>query len=737
MRRHDFTLPGFAQAASVRVDCAGILEPPPDIDVAAAAERYRHLYNPGGGYSGPWRNAVVPYLVEPMRALTDSQYEAVVEVAPAQSAKTELGLNFAAYAIEVDPSDFQIVLPEKQLAEDFSDRRLGRMIDHSPALAARESDRTKYAAKFDRCIVNLSWPTSSNASSKPVPRNWLDERDSMADDVGASDKNAGEGDPFWLYHKRSQTFGARRKSLVTSSPKRAPIKGAPKPAGAHEAPATTGILALYNQGTRRQFYWPCKHCGEYFVTRAHDLRWPDKARSDDQVVEVWFACPHCGGVHGEADRRRLWDLGRWIAEGEYIGADAVVSGRPRLTSIDSYWLFGPQAAFITLEELVRKRLRADETRQRTGSDAELRTWFNVDAGEVYVPDEGDQAPLSPEELQAVAADLALGQVPGWGEVVIASVDVQSQRFEIGWHTFGAGGEAALVDVQKLVGISDDNRPVLIDGSAGPAPAGALQACDPATKIEHWLTLVEAVFDKALPFADEPARGLLPRLVVIDTGGRDGVTDKAYKFGRWLRRKRPDLVRRVMFVKGRGNRNPVRVAPAPQWDAKTSNRKTTSRKGVDLWFVWTNELKDAVASRLRRAIKQKGERGQDTLHLSNRLPVSVFEQVCAESSNDDGEWENVRKVPNEALDLCVYAQAAWLRLGGDKVDWSNPPRAFRGAEQAKEIENGGPTTAATAASQPIVNTTRSPAKPAPLTRSRTRAPDGAPRRGGSWLMSWRN
>jgi phage terminase large subunit GpA-like protein len=728
MAAHSFRLPPAASAVDVRLECAGILKPPPDIDVAEAAERYRHLYNPGGGYSGPWRNQVVPYLREMMQALTDPRYEQVVEVAPAQSAKTELGLNFAGYAIEVDPSDFQIVLPEKQLAEDFSGRRLGRMIEHSPAYAARLQEQTKYAATFDRCIVNLSWPTSVNASSKPVPRNWLDERDSMTDDVD------GEGDPVALYHKRSQTFGARRMTLVTSSPKRPPIKGAPPPSGPHEAPATTGVLALYNQGTRRQLYWPCRQCGTFFVTRAKDLRWHDEATADDVTIEVTFACPDCGYPHGEHDRRALWDAARWLAEGETIDAEGVVSGAPRNTTIDSYWLFGPQAAFITLEELAKKRLRAERERQRTGSDAELRTYWNVDAGEVYVPEGDDQAQLSPDELKAVAPDLARGVVPEWGEVLLAAVDVQSARFEIGWLAYGKESEAAFVDLQKLVAIAPGGKPVLTGAGGGGAVAGELEVCDPATKVEHWLALVEAVFDKPLPLAADPSKGLLPRLVVIDTGGKDGVTDKAYKFGRWLRRNRPDLLRRVMFIKGRGKRNPARVAPAPQWDAKTSNKKATNRRGVDLWFVWTNDLKDAVTSRLRRAVKQNGERGPDTLHLSRHLPEAVFEQVCAESVNDDGEWENVRKVPNEALDLSVYAHAAWLRLRGDRVDWSNPPAMFRAVDQAKDIESGGPDTRPASDSP----TGKPESTPAPVTappKPPRRVAGVRPRRGG-FLSSWR-
>lgn len=245
-----FRVGPLATAAECRGDVASILLPPPDLNVAEAAELYRVLDNPQG-YSGPWRNALAPNTVEPMISTTDPRYEITVYVGPAQSGKTEIGLNWCAHSIKVDPADFQIVLPEKQQAEDFSERRLGRMVRASDALSDRLVSDTKFMSVFDQNIVNLSWPTSANASSKPVPRNWLDERDSMDDDID------GEGDPVALYHKRSQTFGPRRHTLVTSSPKRAKVKGAAKPSGEHEAVTTTGILALYNEGTRCHMYWPC------------------------------------------------------------------------------------------------------------------------------------------------------------------------------------------------------------------------------------------------------------------------------------------------------------------------------------------------------------------------------------------------------------------------------------------------------------------------------------------------
>lgn len=659
-----FRVGPLATAADCRSEVAGILLPPPDLNVAEAAELYRVLDNPQG-YSGPWRNALAPNTIAPMISTTDPRYEITVYCGPAQSGKTEIGLNACTHSIKVDPADFQIVLPEKQQAEDFSERRLGRMVRASAALSARLVSDTKYMSVFEQNIVNLSWPTSANASSKPVPRNWLDERDSMDDDID------GEGDPVALYHKRSQTFGARRHTLVTSSPKRSKVKGAPKPTGAHEAVTTTGILALYNEGTRCHMYWPCLQCGEYFVTRVKDLQYPEGARADDAKIPVVFACPFCGMPHDEDSRAELFARHQWLAEGETIAPDGTISGSRRITVINSFRAFGPQAPFITLQELVRKRLKAEEVREKTGSDTELRTFWNVDAGEVYEGADETEG-LAPDDLRTAAQEIPVGVVPRWGELLVAAIDIQADRFEVQWQAVGPNGQAAIVDHQKIVAIDAMGMAITVGGGAGGAVlAGARQSCDPAMEFSHWLALVEAVFDRVLPHAGLAGRGLVPHGVAIDTGGKAGVTDKAYKFARWLKRNRPDLARRAMFLKGRGDANPLGVALA-QWDPRVTAKRAVNRTGVALWNVWTDTLKDAVDASLKATIKNKGALGPDRLHLSRNLPSAVFDQLCAESRDADGHWENERKVSNEGWDCAVYCRAVMIATQITKVVWDNPP-----------------------------------------------------------------
>lgn len=678
----------FATAAAQRAEVAAILLPPPDIDVAAAAELYRVLYNPGGGYSGPWRHEQVPYLVGPMQSLTDLRYEITVFVGPAQSAKSELGLNWMSWSVTVDPADFQIVLDEKDQAEDFSTRRIERATTHSPALADRLQSHSVFSWQFKGCLVNLAWPTSGKAASKPVPRNWLDERDSMGDDVGGKADEGGEGDPVDLFHKRSQTFGARRHSLVTSSPKRDIIRGAAKPKSAHEAPATTGVLALYNQGTRRLLHWPCPDCGGYQVTRFADLRWPEEARGDDAVIAVWIECPHCGAVIGAERRPQMLSRGIWVGEGQTIAGDGSLTGGERPSKVDSYWLFGPQAAFVTWEELVRRYLVAREEKDRSGSDTKLRAFWNVDAGEPYVPDADGEQPRDATELKSRAEPFPLGVVPAWACFVTSSVDNQADRFEVQSWAWGPHGEAALIDHYRIVARAGD-RAVTTGGGTGGAESGReISAIDPPRRLEDWLLLKTAVLDRLYPLAGDPTRALPVVLTAIDTGGAPGATGKAYAFARWLRRQ--GLGHKAMFLKGAPGRKIPRLA-ARDFDVRTNlrTRAGASRQGVRLWHVAVDQVKDELDARLRRK-----ELGPHALHLSAEMADALFEQLCVEERDGD-KWLNPRHARNEAWDCGVYNIAAWMKLGGEKLNWANPPPWAQVARMAVAFESAPRATLAAA------------------------------------------
>src|SRR5437868_15517507 len=98
------------------------LAPPPRIDTAEWAAKYRHISK--GPERGPWRNERTPYLVEPMQcASSHTPYERVVLWFATQLGKSEVLYNSVMQRIHTDPQDMMMVQPTLQDAQDHSAQR--------------------------------------------------------------------------------------------------------------------------------------------------------------------------------------------------------------------------------------------------------------------------------------------------------------------------------------------------------------------------------------------------------------------------------------------------------------------------------------------------------------------------------------------------------------------------------------------------------------------------------------
>ncbi len=633
----------YATAAETRREAVAVLRPLSTVTVSQTAERYRILDNPGGGFSGPWRNRIAPYLVDVMDSLTAALYHTTVFVAPAQCGKSEVGLNWALYSVVEDPADFLAIQGDKSMAEDFSVRRRDKMIRSCPALSDQLQRKNLLTATFPGVLMTISWPSGPQAASRPLPRVWLDERDDMADDLD------GQGDPAAMFGKRVQTFGPSGHVFVASSPKKAVIPGKTKPASPHEAPPATGILALYNRGTRKRWYWQCPQCQDWFIPAFECLTWEEGATAESEHIGVVMVCPACGMPIAADQKAALNAGGRWLAHGQNLDAEGRISGKPPVTGIDSYWLQGCEAAFISWEDLVRRYLSAQAELEKTGSDTTLKTWTNVDLGRPYEPAVAVGEGLDAAVLQARAEGYPLRVVPEGVRYLVSTVDVQGSYFDVMVRGFGVDDESWIIDKFQI-------------GASG------ARVLDPAAYIEDWDLLAEQVIRASYPLAGRPDWRMTVMTTVIDTGGAPGVSAKAYEFWRTQRSQGlPD--QRITLVKGEGIGRNLDVA-----ETKVDTAKSGRRAGsVKLFLLNVDRLKDLTHARLRRSAP-----GPGYVHFSGELvqdarPGAVaefFEQIAAEHKVD-GRWTKLRP-RNEVWDLMIYGEAGRIRLRGQAINWADPP-----------------------------------------------------------------
>ena len=663
----------YHDLASIFIDLTELLRPPERLTVTQSSERYVRLNNPGS-YIGPYRAEVAPYMQEPADTLTARGITGMVFVGPAQCGKTEtLILGWVAFSVKVDPMDMIVYNPTQSAARDFSMRRVDRLHRNSPEVGSlmlrnRDSDN-----KFDKhyrtgMILNLSWPTVTEFSGRPVGRIALTDYDRMPDDI------EGDGNPYDLASKRTTSFRSFAMTLAESSPSRPVenpkwIRGTP-----HEAPPCKGILGLYNRGDRRRWYWPCPHCGSYFEGRWSQMSWDTKATILESAETARLDCPACGIQIAQSERPGMQRWGVWLRDGQSIAEDGRIRGEGVRSTIASFWLNGIAAAFTTWTNLVVSYLNALAQYEKTGSEEELKKFWNTDLGEPYLPKSAEVERL-PEVLKARAEPLPIEEadepervdrlsnrafsvrplVPPGVRFLVACVDVQTNMFVVQIHGISPGAPFDVVVIDRF----NVKKSLRLDAQ------GEHLWVKPGSYLEDWSEITSEVIRRSYPLSDASGRRMTVRYTVCDSGGQAGVTTNAYAYFRKLRAD--GEAGRFHLVKG----DSLASRPRTQITFPDSNRRdklSAARGDVPVMLLNSNVLKDSLVNRLESQVEGKG-----MFRFPDWLPDWWYAEMCAERRTDKG-WEATNYRRNEGWDLSYYVLAACvsvvLRVEG--IDWSKPP-----------------------------------------------------------------
>lgn len=649
--------PAFDHLASVFTKLADIFDPPLRLTVSETAAQFRYVNNPGS-YVGDWQNAEVPYMVEPADTLSSRLFTTTIFVGPAQCGKTDaLILNWFLYMAIVEAGDMAVFQPTMAVAKDFSVRRLSRMLRHSKAFGERQlpgaSADNLFEKHFDNgSMLSLGWPAVSQFAGRPLMRCALTDYDRMPDDVD------GEGSPYDLAQKRNTTFGSFGMTLVESSPSREVTNTRWIASSLHEAPPCEGILALYNRGDRRRYYWPCPACDQFFEGRFEHLEWDPAETASDSAATVRLVCPHCAHPIRFGDRDAMFERAVWLKDGQAVDHGKVI-GEGRRSSIASFWLNGIAARFTTWARLVETFIDADHEFDQTGSEEALKKFHNTDLGQPYIPKRMMSQRL-PEVIKARAEPMAEREVPANVRFLVGQVDVQANRFECQVLGVLPGQPFDLVVVDRFPVIksmrsdADDDRLWV----------------KPATYQEDWDVLIEGMLKKSYPLSDGSGRRMQIKGVACDSAGKDGATTNAYAFYRRLRTA--GLAGRFTLV--RGDHSPLGKLVMPRTrigypDASKRDKLSGARGDVPVLFFNSDMLKDDVAGRLDNT-----EPGKGMIRFPDWLPDAYYAELCAEVRSEKGGWDNPGRHRNEAWDLLYYGLGYLVSsyILAEKMDWSNPP-----------------------------------------------------------------
>lgn len=647
-------------------------KPPRRVTVAQGAQEFFHIRQPGG-YTGPWSADETPYMVEPMNTAASRRHESVCFIGPSRSGKTISMVDaFMVYAVTCDPGDMLILQMTQEKAREFSKTRIDRAIRYSPALKAIMSVNALHDNTHDKLFkhgmwLRIGWPTATQLSGSDYRYVALTDYDRMPDDVD------GDGAPFVLALKRTQTFLSRGMCVVESSPGRELSDPNWRPSTPHDGPPCGGIVGIYNRSDRRRWYWPCPHCGEFFEAKpgldlfrlpAEDVLLEAVRHADiDELAREYDkpACPHCGAFIPRTKKHEMNLRGAWLADGQTIAASGKIEGDPIRSNIAGFWLGGIAAAYQSWHSLVTRYLQGLRDYVLTGQELTLQTTVNTDQGMPYMPRilaASNQGAGGPETRKEKIERYI---VPDAARFLVAAVDVQGgqgARFVVQVHAIGPHMEQWLVDRYSI----RESRRAGVDGGFAPL--------DPASYPEDWDLLTDLIIKATYRLPDN-MREMRVRMLAVDSGGEDGVTDKAYDWYRRLRREQ--YHGRAMLVKGAS----ARTAPIIR-ESWVGSKKHGEKGDIPLYLLNTNQLKDAVSATMKRPVP-----GPGYLHIPDWVPQSFFDELGAEVRKPDGAWMKVRK-NNEALDLSGYIRAACIKLGADRIDWNAPPAWARHADENPEV-----------------------------------------------------
>lgn len=363
------------------------LKPDEPMNVSEWAAKYRYMGESETSRPGPWRNEIVPYLVDIMDSLNRDGIEQITFLKPTQVGGTECGINILGYIIAQSPCRIMYVLPNKDAMEDFSQDRLQKVLTSNECFAGKfEADKSKnamlrYAGGFCK-FGSAQSPT--DLASWSVPVIILDEIDKFPKMSGK------EASPLKLAEERTKNWAGKKKMFFWSTPT---LK-------------TGHIYQLYEAAdVRYEYQMPCPHCGKMqpFVWKYVKF----DAHQPATVVEhnAYYECCYCKGIITNKEKPEMLAKGKWVAQNECEGeARSIAYG---LNSLYSPWVtFGKMAA-----EFIRSK----------DDPLLLMNFVNSWLGE---PWESKSAVMEADIVLKHKTDCPMYVVPEWCQLLTGGVDVQ-------------------------------------------------------------------------------------------------------------------------------------------------------------------------------------------------------------------------------------------------------------------------------------------------------------------------
>lgn len=448
------------------------LERSRDLRPSEWAEAHRELTPEESAHPGPWRNENNPALVGMMDAGTWPGVEEIVFVKPTQVGGSEALRNINGHVVDCAPGPCLWVLPDEKSTKDAFDENLLPMIDRNPRLSRWKTplrwDLKRGRLRMKRMTIWGAWSGSAaQLARRPIRYCFFDEMDKWAPWTGK------ESSPNKLAIERTKTYPGRKRIYKSSTPT-----------------LETGYIWQEWSTCELQFEFlvPCPECGEYQDLRFAQVKWPDEAGAKEIKNDrlAWYECRGCGQQIQDRDKPAMLQAGRWIHQDQRIEAEQleeVEPDTPRIFAEDwglrewvwngrRYRLVGENkpaakigfhlnslySPWLTLSDVAAEFLNSRDVPEL------LQNFLNSWLAEPFRQQVSKAPAVQVLEGKAEAAPEA-GVTPPWGEVLLATADVQKSDFWFVLRWWGPEKRSQLYDFGRCLKFEELRAATIGKGAA--------------------------------------------------------------------------------------------------------------------------------------------------------------------------------------------------------------------------------------------------------------------------------
>ena len=413
---------------------------------------------PGMETSGPWDPEMVPYVRGVLEAYDDPNVRIILLPWAARCAKTTTGIALQIYGIQNLRLPALILAPDKHSAHDLIKAKYYPMIEQIGVMATKlrpERQRNiERGIELDGARIRVGYAGGvTTVASNPAALIHITEA-AKCGSLGGGESAQSEAHPVYRAYKRAFLFPWNKKIIVEGTPNR---KG--------DCIMTAEVMAATTQ--RRHYHVQCPHCDtfqrlqwspDFGHYKTSGVKW-EKPTGGHSTADLAAKTAYYECVSGCKITQEEWRgfirSGKWVAEGQTVGNDGVITGEPTVESTTIAFGETLKAGFSSIYSLLHGGLGelARDWVSSLGNSEKVRQFINETLGLQYDP---KPRAIEPHELQVrLKSDVPFRFCPNWTKFLIWWGDVgavdKTLIFYWGVMAFGDHARSAFVDYDIAFG----------------------------------------------------------------------------------------------------------------------------------------------------------------------------------------------------------------------------------------------------------------------------------------------